>query len=71
MPNRIKIFSGNANRTMAEEICRRLQVPLSAAEVKKFSDGEIFVEIGETSESALFLLFLFCCPRQFFLAFFK
>ena len=47
MPNRIKIFSGNANRPMAEEICRRLQVPLSAAEVKKFSDGEIFVEIGE------------------------
>ncbi|MHB8809248.1 MAG: ribose-phosphate pyrophosphokinase [Desulfobulbaceae bacterium] len=47
MPNRIKIFSGNANRPMAEEICRRLQVPLSSAEVKKFSDGEIFVEIGE------------------------
>jgi ribose-phosphate pyrophosphokinase len=47
MPNRIKIFSGNANRVMAEEICRHLQVPLSAAEVKKFSDGEIFVEIGE------------------------
>jgi ribose-phosphate pyrophosphokinase len=47
MPDRIKIFSGNANRVMAEEICRHLQVPLSAAEVKKFSDGEIFVEIGE------------------------
>ena len=47
MPNRIKIFSGNANRPMAEEICRHLQVPLSSAEVKKFSDGEIFVEIGE------------------------
>jgi ribose-phosphate pyrophosphokinase len=47
MPNRIKIFTGNANRPMAEEICRHLQVPLSLAEVKKFSDGEIFVEIGE------------------------
>ncbi|MHB8790698.1 MAG: ribose-phosphate diphosphokinase [Desulfobulbaceae bacterium] len=47
MPNRIKIFTGNANKTMAEEICRHLQVPLSMAEVKKFSDGEIFVEIGE------------------------
>ncbi|HBI14317.1 MAG TPA: phosphoribosylpyrophosphate synthetase [Desulfobulbaceae bacterium] len=47
MTNRIKIFSGNANRVMAEEICRHLQVPLSVAEVKKFSDGEIFVEIGE------------------------
>lgn len=47
MSNRMKIFSGNANRTMAEEICHHLGVPLSAAEVKKFSDGEIFVEIGE------------------------
>lgn len=47
MSNRIKIFTGNANRTMAEEICKHLQLSLSAAEVKKFSDGEIFVEIGE------------------------
>jgi len=43
----MKIFSGNANRPMAEEICRYLNVPLSAAEVKKFSDGEISVEIAE------------------------
>ncbi|MDD3617893.1 MAG: ribose-phosphate pyrophosphokinase [Desulfobulbaceae bacterium] len=47
MPNRMKIFSGNANRTMAEDICRYLNMPLSKAEVKKFSDGEISVEIGE------------------------
>ncbi|MFA5716896.1 MAG: ribose-phosphate pyrophosphokinase [Desulfobulbaceae bacterium] len=43
----MKIFSGNANRTMAEDICRYLNMPLSKAEVKKFSDGEISVEIGE------------------------
>ncbi len=43
----MKIFSGNANQRMAEEICRYLDVPLAAAEVKKFSDGETFVEIGE------------------------
>ena len=47
MPNRMKIFSGNANRAMAEEICNYLGEPLSRAEVKKFSDGEISVEIGE------------------------
>jgi ribose-phosphate pyrophosphokinase len=47
MPNLMKIFTGNANPKMAEEICRSLNVPLSAAEVKKFSDGEISVEIGE------------------------
>jgi len=43
----MKIFTGNANEKMAEEICRYLDVPLAAAEVKKFSDGEISVEIGE------------------------
>ncbi len=47
MPNRMKIFTGNANTAMAEEICQYLGEPLSKAEVKKFSDGEISVEIGE------------------------
>ena len=41
------IFSGNANRPLAEDICRHLQVELSHAEVRKFSDGETYVEIGE------------------------
>jgi ribose-phosphate pyrophosphokinase len=43
----ICIFSGNANRPLAEEICRYLEVPLGAAELRIFSDGEIFVEINE------------------------
>jgi len=43
----MKIFTGNANKVMAEEICTYLGEPLSKAEVKKFSDGEISVEIGE------------------------
>ena len=47
MPNIIKIFSGNANPVMAQEIADYLKIPLSEAEVKKFSDGEIFVEIKE------------------------
>ncbi len=32
---------------MANEIAEHLQLPLSQAEVKKFSDGEIFVEVKE------------------------
>lgn len=43
----LKIFSGNANPKMAEQIAANLNMPLSDAEVKKFSDGEIFVEIKE------------------------
>ncbi len=45
---KIKIFSGNANRDLAEKICRELGIPLGDATVGAFSDGEISVNIGET-----------------------
>ena len=43
----LKIFSGNANRPLAEKICAYLQIPLGNAVVGRFSDGEITVEIKE------------------------
>src|SRR5713101_200831 len=43
----LTIFSGNANRDLSESICRCVEVSLGAADVTTFSDGEIFVEIGE------------------------
>lgn len=43
----LKIFSGNAHRKLAEDIAEHLNIPLSEADLKKFSDGEIFVEIKE------------------------
>src|SRR4029453_16804773 len=43
----LTIFSGNANRELAEAICKCVEVRLGSAEVTTFSDGEIFVEIGE------------------------
>jgi ribose-phosphate pyrophosphokinase len=45
--NVMKIFSGNANYAMAQEIAKHLEMTVSDAEVRKFSDGEIFVEIKE------------------------
>lgn len=42
------IFSGNANRPLALEVCRDLGVRLGKAMVGKFSDGEVQVEIEET-----------------------
>jgi len=62
MPNRMKIFSGNANRPMAEDICRYLNIPLSKAEVKKFSDGEISVEIGENVRGTDVFVIQPTCP---------
>ncbi len=63
MPNTIKIFSGNANRQMANEIADHLELPLSIADVKKFSDGEIFVEIRENVRGAdVFVVQPTCTP---------
>ncbi len=47
MLNELKIFTGNANPALAQEICSHLSVPLAKATVKTFSDGEIMVEINE------------------------
>lgn len=44
----MKIFSGNANRKLAEKICEELGKPLGICDVSRFSDGEINVNIGET-----------------------
>jgi len=62
MPNSMKIFTGNANREMADEICTYLGVPLADAEVKKFSDGEISVEIGENVRGADVFVVQPTCP---------
>jgi ribose-phosphate pyrophosphokinase len=63
MPNIIKIFSGNAHIEMANEIASHLDLPLSEAEVKKFSDGEIFVEIKENVRGAdVFVVQPTCTP---------
>uniref|UniRef100_A0A7V6A4B3 Ribose-phosphate pyrophosphokinase n=1 Tax=Desulfobacca acetoxidans TaxID=60893 RepID=A0A7V6A4B3_9BACT len=43
----LKIFSGNANRPLAEKICEYLGIPLGDAVVGRFSDGESSVEFRE------------------------
>ena len=43
----IMIFSGNANRPLAKDICASLGGALGNAVVKRFSDGEIWVEVQE------------------------
>lgn len=43
----LTIFSGNAHRALTESICRQLEVPMGRAEVTRFADGEVYVEIKE------------------------
>ena len=57
------IFSGNANRPLALEVCRDLGVRLGKATVGKFSDGEAQVEIEETvRRQEVFVIQSTCAP---------
>lgn len=49
---RLKIFTGNANPALAEEIAQYLGVSVGAARVSRFSDGEIQVKINESVRGA-------------------
>ena len=43
----MKILTGNSNRPLAEAISAYLNLPLTKASVRRFSDMEVFVEIQE------------------------
>lgn len=43
----IRLFSGNAHAPLAQEISEQLNVPISETVLKRFSDGEVWVEIEE------------------------
>ena len=45
--SRLKIFSGTANRPLANRIAKVAATPLGEAEIKKFSDGEIWVKYAD------------------------
>lgn len=63
MPEGIKLFTGNANRKLAEEIADYLGVPIGEAKVSTFSDGEIMVQINENVRgSDVFLIQSTCHP---------
>jgi len=43
----MKLIAGNSNRPLAEAISAYLNIPLSRAHIRRFSDMEVFVEILE------------------------
>src|SRR6185437_7338496 len=43
----MKVLTGNSNRALAEAICAYLNLPLTRASMRRFSDMEVFVEIHE------------------------
>lgn len=47
IPNKISLFTGNANPDLAIQIADELNVPIGQARVSRFSDGETFCEIKD------------------------
>ena len=59
----IKIFTGNSNPKLAQDICEKLGVTMGNCEVKSFADGEVSVSFFETVRGAdVFLIQSTCKP---------
>ena len=60
-----KIFSGTANIEFSKKISQYLSLPLSEASIKRFSDGEISVQIGESVRGKdVFVVQPTCAPAN-------
>jgi len=61
--DRLKVFTGNANRPLAEAICRELNTHIGQAMVRYFADGEIYLQIQENVRGAdVFVIQPTCTP---------
>ena len=48
----IKLFAGSSNIPLAKLICKKLKIKQGDLDIKRFSDGEIFVEVNESVRGA-------------------
>jgi ribose-phosphate pyrophosphokinase len=61
----LMVFSGNANPKLAADVAERLGLPLGRADVGRFSDGEVSVEIQEhVRGNDVFVLQSTCHPSN-------
>ena len=63
MEKELVIFSGNSNRTLSNQICQFLDIPLGLAIVGQFSDGETRVELESNVRGCdVFIMQSMCAP---------
>lgn len=63
MRNDLIVVTGNSNPALSKEICEYLGQPLGLAQVRRFSDGEVWVELGENVRGRdVFVLQSTCRP---------
>lgn len=61
--DRMRIFTGNANPSLAQSIADCLGIPLGQIVVSRFSDGEIRVQVGENARGLdVFIVQPTCAP---------
>lgn len=62
VPGGIKVFSGNAHRELADEICRNLSLDMGKSATDRFSDGEFNFQIGENVRGMDVFIIQPTCP---------
>lgn len=65
MSSKLMVFTGNANPALARNVASRLSLSLGRADVGRFSDGEIAVELNENVRGKdVFVLQSTCAPTN-------
>ena len=65
MSTKLMIFSGSANASLASRVASQLRMELGQADVGRFSDGEVNIEIRENVRGQdVFLVQSTCAPTN-------
>ena len=65
MATNLMVFTGNANPALADAIAKNIGVPLGHANISKFSDGEVSVELNENVRGKdVFIIQPTCAPTN-------
>ncbi len=60
-----KVFSGTANPEFSKKVAKYLSLPLSEASIKRFSDGEISIQVSESVRGKdVFIVQSTCAPAN-------
>lgn len=63
MKDELRIFAGNSNKSLAQEICHHLNLPLSELEIVRFANDNLFVQVLENvRERDVFVIQSFTAP---------
>ncbi len=65
VPDNLMVFTGNANPKLAHAVAQQINIPLGKAQVSRFSDGEVTVELFENVRGKdVFILQPTCAPTN-------